>query len=39
LREKNERLNATGELMREFVRMYHVEDRLDAFIKEKSKIQ
>lgn len=39
LREKNERLNATGELMREFVRMYHVEDRLDEFIKEKSKIQ
>lgn len=37
LREKNERLNATGELMREFVRMYHVEDRLDAFIKEKIK--
>lgn len=39
LREKHERLNATGELMREFVRMYHVEDRLDEFIKEKSKIQ
>lgn len=37
LREKNERLNEVGELMREFVCMYHMEDRLNEFIKEKSK--
>jgi len=38
LREKNERLNEVGELMREFVRMYHMENHLNEFIKEKSKI-